>query len=292
MAVTSLKRSKTASGSYYERYGQENSAAGKEAILFIHGVGMNCRVWEPQVRAFAKTYQIIIYDTLGHGLSPLPSEHAGLEEYIAQLLELIESLGLKKVHIVGHSMGALVATAFALRHEDRILSLSAMMGVYDRTENHRERSKATAKLLAEVGPTAALEKTFARWFSREDHADPRRAKDIARIKGWLADVDLIGYARAYRVFAENSDAFVGRLGELSVPALFLTGENDPNSTPEMSRKMAAATPKGRLCVLKGERHMAPHLAAETVNRELGSFLAEQNSNECSSVKSNHKEAAQ
>ena len=105
-------------------------------------------------------------------------------------------------------------------------------------------------------------------------------------------MDLVGYARAYRVFAENSDAFVGQLGELSVPALFLTGENDPNSTPEMSRKMAAATAKGRLCVLKGERHMAPYLAADAVNRELGSFLAEQTSNECSSVKSNHKEAAQ
>lgn len=282
MAVTSLKTSKTPAGSYYECYGQENSTAGKEAIVFIHGVGMNQRVWEPQVRAFAEGYQVVIYDTLGHGKSPLPRGDAGLEEYIAQLLELIESLGLEKVHIVGHSMGALIGVAFALRHEDRVLSLSAMMGVYDRTQDHRERALATANLLARVGPAATLEMTLARWFSASDRANPTRGKAVAQIKNWLTEVEPTGYARAYRVFAENSDAFVGQLGKLTVPALFLTAENDPNSTPEMSEKMALAVPNGRLCVLKGERHMAPYLAAEAVNRELRSFLSTQH----------HREAAQ
>jgi pimeloyl-ACP methyl ester carboxylesterase len=90
-----------------------------------------------------------------------------------------------------------------------------------------------------------------------------------QVEGWLQAVDPVGYARAYRVFATSD---VGRLDGLACPALFMTGELDPHSTPEMSRAMAAAAPLGRAVVVPGHRHMAAFVAPEICNPVILEFL--------------------
>ena len=241
-------------------------------MVLVHGVGLRSDVWSPQIAAFSTSHRVIVYDTLGHGGSDLPPKLASLGVYVAQLEGLLDALGVARAVVIGHSMGAIIATAFAIANPARVAALGALCPVYDRSAESRAAALARAETLAVAGPGADLEATLARWFGDDQSAQAR--DKAAALRAWLADADPIGYARAYRVFVSCDEAIVGRLGTLAMPALFLAAEHDPNSTPAMARRMAAETPRGQALVLPNARHMVPFVSPEPVNARLRAFLEE------------------
>lgn len=100
-------------GTSYSIYTDANQTAFTP-IVFIHGVGLNKAVWEPQVKLFSKIQCIITYDILGHGDSTIPSDSVTLYDYAKQLKELLDHLDINSAHIIGHSMGALISVFFTL----------------------------------------------------------------------------------------------------------------------------------------------------------------------------------
>ena len=108
-----------------------------------------------------------------------------------------------------------------------------------------------------------------RWFG--DPVPPSLAGAANTARSMLQSVDAIGYARTYRLFADSDERHRGRLEKLAMPALFMTGELDPNSTPAMSRAMAEAAPLGRFESLPGERHMMTMTAPREVTNRLRAF---------------------
>jgi pimeloyl-ACP methyl ester carboxylesterase len=245
---------------------------GGEAVILIHGVGMDASIWAPQIAALSRGYDVIAYDMLGHGGSALPPVEPRLADYAGQLLALLDTLGIDAAHIIGHSMGALVALEFALTYPLRTRSLIAMNAVYRRTAEQRAAVVERAAALTRDGKVDANGATLARWFGEPIPAGLTTA--AAAVEELLAAVDPVGYARTYALFARSDDAHCDRLDDLACPALFLTGEEDPNSTPKMSAAMAVATPHGRCQVLPGERHMMAVAAPQLVNQRLLAFLAE------------------
>ena len=176
-----------------------------EPIVFIHGVGMNKDVWTLQASTFVSSHRVIVYDMLGHGGSALPPENATLADYCYQLAALLDALGVGAANVVGHSMGALVATSFALRYPERVLRLIAMNAVYARTAEQRAMVEARAATLFQTGLAKTLDGTITRWFGA--HPDAALAEKAASVRRWLESVDPIGYARTYRLFATSDDAF-------------------------------------------------------------------------------------
>lgn len=239
-------------------------------VILIHGVGLNADVWAMQIEALAPSHRAIAYDTLGHGRSALPPEDAGLGDYVGQLVRLMDGLKLPVASLVGHSMGAMIAIAAALEEPARIDRLVALNGVHDRSAAQRAAALARADLLDRGGPAATSEDALERWFGPS--ADGAFAVEREQVRTWLGSVDPTGYARAYRVFATSDSAYASRLEELRCPALFMTGELDPHSTPAMSRAMAAAAPHGQAVVLPGQRHMAALAAPELCNPIILDFL--------------------
>lgn len=252
----------------YSLYGQDNQT--NKTIVFIHGVGLNRQVWQPQVDHFSKRHQVLVYDMLGHGASRLPNETVTLNDYVVQLADLISTLALEPVTLVGHSMGALVAVAFALAHPKKAKALVPMNIVYQRTKAQQEAVLARAKKVLVDGKVTGIDGTLSRWFA--DKTDPVSIGRIEKIKQWMGEVDPVGYGRTYQLFATSDDAFNGRLNQLLMPVLYLTGENDPNSTLAMSKKMAAETPRGQVAVVSGEAHMMAYINPEKVNRYIDEFL--------------------
>lgn len=261
----------TAAGTRYSVYA---SRAGEpfETVVLIHGVGMNHSVWAPQIDALTKHFQVLAFDMLGHGESALPAAQPTLAEYAAQLERLLDVLKIDCAHVVGHSMGALVALEFALLHPARTLSVAALNAVYDRSPAQRAAVMSRATTLDETSTDAGVDVTIARWFGEPIpvHLE-QAARDLRQL---LLTVNPTGYARTYRLFAGSDGAHVGRLGVLAMPALFLTGEHDPNSSPAMSRAMAAAVRHGRVEIIPGERHMMNVTDPARVNEQLVAFLTE------------------
>ncbi len=241
-----------------------------DPLILVHGVGLCKDVWEPQIAAFQDTHQVIAYDMFGHGGSRLAAADAGLEHFVAQLADLLDALQIESAHIAGHSMGALVALGFALAHPHRVRRLAAINAVYDRSPEQRASVLERAAEIERVGPQSAASRAIARWFG--DEPDAAAIPAVERVRTWLRDADPVGYAKAYRIFATGDHAHVGRLPTLSMPVLYLTGDLDPNSTPEMSRRMASETPKGRAMSLPDERHMMCLVSAEKVNPVLREFF--------------------
>lgn len=241
-----------------------------EPVVLIHGVGMARGVWTPQVEALARQHTVITYDMLGHGESDTPAEGVLLRHYGEQLKDLLDVLALPSAHVVGHSMGALVALEFALNHPGRARRVVAMNAVFQRTPEQRAAVVARAHALREAGVHHNVEQTIERWFG---HPVPEALKSrAAQVEGFLRGAQPLGYARTYALFATSDAVHADRLHTLDVPALFLTGELDANSSPAMSQAMSERAPHASWHAVAGARHMMNVTHPGEVNARLAAFL--------------------
>jgi pimeloyl-ACP methyl ester carboxylesterase len=231
---------------------------------------MNQHVWKPEISELDTHFDVLTYDMWGHGQSALPRNDLELSEYTTQLLDLLSELGIEKAHVVGHSMGALIALDFATNHAAHCLSASALNPVFQRTPEQRVAVQKRAQDLADGNITMNITDTLDRWFGPTGTHPHAHAEELAR--NLLEAVNPEGYATAYRVFASADEVHASTLHELTVPAFFFTGEFDPNSTPEMSEAMAALVPNSHWSVLSGERHMMPLTAAPIVSDAIRDFV--------------------
>jgi pimeloyl-ACP methyl ester carboxylesterase len=260
---------------YTDRDGNQARVAYTRAghgapVVLIHGVGLQGAIWEPQVEALRADHDVIAVDMLGHGGSSLPPANAILAHYADAILALLDALQIGRAHVVGHSMGALVAMEFALAHSDRVASLVAMNAVFGRTPEQRAAIEARVAALGDGAVHPDWSGTISRWFG--EPVPPSLEASAERTHALLSEVDPVGYVRTYRLFARSDAEHRERLSGLAVPALFFTGEHDPNSTPSMSETMAGIAPQGRAIVLSGERHMMALTDPDRTNQVLGDFI--------------------
>ena len=105
-------------------------------IVLIHGVGLNHKIWEPQINSFNNT--VLVYDILGHGNTPLTKSKISFDDFSSQLLNLIDELKFHKIHLVGFSIGSLIARNFATKYDSRLESLTLLCSVFQRSEKQQE----------------------------------------------------------------------------------------------------------------------------------------------------------
>ncbi|MEM9783323.1 MAG: alpha/beta hydrolase [Pseudomonadota bacterium] len=238
------------------------------AVVLLHGVGLRAEAWGAQLDAFPRCC-IVAPDLPGHGQSAVlqgPSRLGAYTDRIARLIEVLDA----PVVLLGHSMGAMIALDLAARRPELCRGVAALNAIFRRPPQAaaaiRARSRALAGALSEGGavdPSA----TLARWFGTDLESAPARA-----CGAWLRSAPRAGYSAAYAVFAEEDGPSDRALATLSCPALFLTGAQDPNSTPAMSKAMAALVPDGEAVVVTGAAHMMPMTHPTAVNATLAAFL--------------------
>ncbi len=232
-------------------------------IVLIHGVGLRAEAWNRQIDALSVCHRVMAVDLPGHGSSPVPDRDmqlAGYSDAVARVLR-------EPAMIVGHSMGAMIALDLATRRTDRVRGVVALNAIYRRSPEARAAVRARVRELdaAACGdPTS----TLRRWFG------DRETAERAACRRWLLKADPRGYAMAYRVFAQEDGPSDAGLASLACPALFITGSEEPNSTPGMSRQMAALAPRGRAGVVEGAAHMMPMTHAAAVNELMLGFAGE------------------
>ena len=105
-------------------------------IVLIHGVGLNHKIWEPQINSFNNT--VLAYDILGHGNTPLTKSQISFDDFSLQLLNLIDELKFEKMHLVGFSIGSLIARNFASKYNNRLESLTLLCSVFQRSEEQQQ----------------------------------------------------------------------------------------------------------------------------------------------------------
>lgn len=103
-------------------YTDDGPAAGLP-VLLVHGWACDSHDWSFQIPALAETHRVIAVDLRGHGSSTYRGEEITLRAFVADLLGLLEQLDVERAVIVGHSMGAVIASIVAARHPERTAAL-------------------------------------------------------------------------------------------------------------------------------------------------------------------------
>ena len=236
----------------------------RPALVLLHGVGLDHTVWDRVVPLLEETCDLTCPDLPGHGAGrPVP---AGAD--LATLAALTAPDIPAGAHLVGFSLGSLVAQQLAAAEGSTVSSLVCVSSVCRRTD--AERDAVLDRLaVAGVDHPASVEASIRRWFDGTEVP----TDVIEQTRRVLLANDLEQYLTCYRVFATGDAEVSPLLAEISAPTLAVTGSDDPGSTPEMSRRLGEAVPGCRVEVVAGARHMlpvqAPHVLADLIHEFIG-----------------------
>lgn len=241
-------------------------------VILVHGLGLNRRMWQWQTDALSADFKVVRYDLLGHGESDKPAGPYTMPQMVQQLAQLMKDLGIENAAIVGFSLGALIAQAFALEHADKVTALAILNSAHARSEADRESIMRRVRQAEESGPEATIDQALERWFSKDFAAN--NGELLAKVRRWVAANDKEVYPAVYKLLAEADIGLEESIRNISCPTLVMTGEEDFGNSPQMAAQIAQKISHAELQVLPGLRHMALAEDPQTVNTLLISFLRE------------------
>ncbi len=232
------------------------------AVILIHALGVDHRIWSEQITHLSSAFQIIAYDVRGHGSTDVPPGPYTLEDFAEDLGGLLDSLGIDRGHLVGISMGGMIAQEFALRSPERVGSLVLADTASEYNQDARRQLAERARVAEERGMGPLVEPTIERWFTPEFRA--QRPDVVDRIRAILLEAHPDGYAASCRAIA-GAD-LTERLVNITAPTLVLVGSEDRSTTPEMAMEIHEHIPGSRLLVIEGAAHLTNVAKPEEFSR--------------------------
>ena len=246
-------------------------------VLFLHGIGGQAENWRGQLKAFGHRFPVAALDMRGYGDSALGLHPASADDLCDDILRVLEELVARRVVLVGLSLGAWLATSFAMRHPDRLAGLVLAGGCTGMSEAKQGERKAflTARLtpLSE-GKTPA---DFAPEVTRLI-AGPRADRAVKRaLKSSMAAIPADAYRDALITFANPEERFDFK--RIPCPVLLMTGSHDRLAPPQeirnVAERMFVANPDTsdvRFEELPRTGHVCNLENPEAFNRHLDAFL--------------------
>ncbi|WP_375194294.1 alpha/beta fold hydrolase [Sphingobium sp.] len=241
-------------------------------LVLLHGIGSNARAWAGQFAAFAPERRVVAWNAPGYaGSDPIAPAWPAPADYADALGVLLDHLDVGRCVLVGQSLGAVMATAFALSAPERVaaLALTSPASGYG-VPVGGVLPDGVAKRIADVealGPQGLADARYARLLAsgacQEAHAIVRRA---------MAEVVPHGYAQAVRLLA-GADLPQAVMG-LQVPVMVLCGSADVVTPPESCARIAAGTPGMRFDIIEGGGHAVATERPEVFNQLLRRFIME------------------
>ncbi len=259
---------------------------GEPAVLLVHGLGSNMRVWRGTFDEVAKHHRVVAIDLPGYGRSSKANYYYSMELFAHVVDRVIDKLALRHVVVVGHSMGGQIAMTHALRHPRKaaalVLAAPAGFETFEAGEGAWMTEIVSKEFLKATGPEALyanVANNFAGDVPREGlflYTDR-----IAIIDG--PEFDDYCYANARSIRAMLKGPVYDRLPEIDVPVLVVFGSDDkliPNqalhggSTIEVATRGTQRMKRARLVMLPNTGHLLQLESPDAWNRALLDFLKE------------------
>lgn len=234
-------------------------------ILFIHGFGLDARMWRRQVDAFQSTHRVLTIDLPGFGLQ---GRDAGVVCPADEVARVLDRCGLLRAHIVGSSIGGTVAIDFALKFPKSVASLALVGPILLRRPTGLDTWSQCATFANEGDKMTAAET----WLGDPLFDGVRRDDDLFEEVRQIA----LDYGGAHWRGRITNQWHVPvphpHLGEIAVPALVVTGELDTPAFQNMADALAAGLPRGRRQKLAGSGHLPNVETPAAFNQCLRAFL--------------------
>jgi pimeloyl-ACP methyl ester carboxylesterase len=245
------------------------AAGAGPAIVLLHGISSQSASWTGQLDALATRFRVIAWDAPGYGGSDaLEGDAPAAADYAATLAALWDALGIRHAVVVGSSLGALIATAFAARWPARVAGLVLLnpAGGYGRASATEREAKLAARLerLAALGPEGLAQALPSGMLS------PAVSAEARALAAWsTAQLRPHGYAQAARMLAHAHLA--DDAAHYGGPVLVVGASADTITPPAGCAAIAKAFPRGEYRLLEGPGHLSYLDAPDAVNALIAEF---------------------
>ena len=240
------------------------------AVVLLHGIGSGSASWRGQLDGLGADYRVIAWDAPGYGGSDaLDDDTPAVADYAQAVADLLDALDVGPVHLVGHSLGSLVAAAFAAPRADRLLSLtlaSPTRGYAAAGDDVRvDGLAARIGLIDDLGPAGMAEARAHNLLSPD--APPEALENI---RGVMAALRPDGFKQAARMM--YSTDIMADARAVSVPAMVMCGGADTVTPEDLARSIAVAMPGAEYHTLDGLGHASYVENPEAFNAPLRAFF--------------------
>jgi pimeloyl-ACP methyl ester carboxylesterase len=247
-------------------------AAGQGPVLMLlHGVGSGSASWHAQFTNMSSRFRIVAWDAPGYGESDaLPMPDPSAADYADALRDLCTALGVARMNLIAHSLGALIAAAFCCRHPGlvaRLVLANPAAGYGAATDDVRQtRIEGRLVDMRQLGPSGLAAKRAAALLS-----PLARPETVEAVRTIMSALRPDGYAQAVRMLGVAN--ILADAPSIAVPTLVLGSTQDTVTPEEGCRRIAASIPDARYVSLPGPGHLsyveAPRMFAEQLVRFIG-----------------------
>jgi pimeloyl-ACP methyl ester carboxylesterase len=243
------------------------------ALVLLHGIGSAARSFDRQIAGLASYYRVVAWDAPGYGGSTnLAPGDPTAADYATALAAFLDALGVHACHLLGHSLGCLMAARFAVLNPERVLSLSlcsiaAGHGALPAEERQKLLDQRVNDLAA-LGPRAMAEKRAPRLLGS---AAPPSA--LERVVDAMGSVQPEGYGQAARMLSTGDIRADVRRFSARLPGQIIYGDGDLITPPARNTEVAAIWPTAAVHVIRGAGHALYLEQPDPFNSILIDFIA-------------------
>jgi len=240
-----------------------------EPVLLVHGGMSDSREWGPQVEDLSRDYDVVAVDVLGCGGSADPPEEFGLADHAHVLAGTLDALGVSSAHVIGQSLGSVLALALYREHPRTVRSL-VLAGAYAGWAGSLppDEVESRTRMVLET-----LERPVQEWgppFLATVHGVNAPAELVAASMAILRDVRPEASRRL--VLAIASADLREMLPSITVPVLLIYGQGDQRAPGAVAAQLHAAIPGSKLVVLPGAGHAVNVEVPEEFDAAARAFL--------------------
>jgi 3-oxoadipate enol-lactonase len=248
------------------RYVLSNEGGGPW-LTFIHQLGGDLSIWDQLAGYFRDDYTVLRYDVRGHGDSAAASEPFSIGDLSDDLATLLDALGAPTTHVVGLSLGGMIAQQFALAYPSRVDTLTIADSTGGTPPENRALWNQRAHTARSEGMAALVPSTLARWLTPDfQAAHPEAVEPIREV---LSRTPPEGFAMACEALREFD--LRGQHRAIRCPTLAVAGRHDTGTPPASTQAIADAIEGARFEVLDAA-HLAPVEQSQRFAALLESFL--------------------
>lgn len=234
-------------------------------LVLLHAYPLDARMWNPLRESLAARTRLITPDQRGLGRTPLPptDREPSLDDAAADVVAMLDKLGLDRVVLGGCSMGGYVTMAVLRRAPERV---GALVFIDTRAAADTQQARAERLAVADRAESEGIEGWLADDMLPKllsEHARSARPELVATVRELIESQRPSGVAWALRAMAARPDS-TEALRDVDVPALVIVGEQDSLTPPALAGDLADALPRARLVVIPGAGHLTPLEAPQQV----------------------------